>query len=87
MKNNCRTFLTALTFLFLVGSSSVVFADDSHDVVIKEIRFLFSKWQPILKNVQKEGVKKSKTLIFANIFGNLLSYKFITFFIKMIFCT
>ena len=56
------TSLLALTFLFLVGSSSVVFADDSHDAVIKEIRFLFSKWQPILKNLQKGGVKKSKTL-------------------------
>ena len=62
MKTKPLTFLLALTFLFLVGSSSVVFADASHDAVIKEIRFLFSKWQPILKNLQNGGVKKSKTL-------------------------
>ena len=62
MKTKPLTFLLALTFLFLFASSSLVVASDSHDAVIKEIRFLFSKWQPILKNSQKEGVKKSKTL-------------------------
>ena len=62
MKTKPLTFLLALTFLFLFSCSSLVVASDSHDAVIKEIRFLFSKWQPILKNVQKEGVKKSKTL-------------------------
>ena len=32
------TFLLALTFLFLFSGSSVVFSDDSHDAVIKEIK-------------------------------------------------
>ena len=56
------TFLLSLTFLFLFSGSSVVFSDDSHDKIIKEIKSLFLKWQPILDKEEENNFINSPSL-------------------------
>ncbi len=60
MKTKNLTFLLALTFLF--SSSSFVHSDDLQDAVIKEIKSLYSKWQPILDKERENGFKDSHSL-------------------------